>query len=168
MPKFDPGTIRGTPASEMVLPRDPLPPVRVGQPRRPVSRQPWQQVADGVAAMVEQYGQDVPSRARQAAKLALGVGNQTIRRSCQQIIQEGCDPARYVDYVVCVTRGRHKRLPQPQEVWGRKAVANWLGEYKRHAAGVGGRATYEASPARLAQYARAMRYDLLPAPRAAR
>lgn len=169
MAKSRPGLIRGTPAFDVILPRDPLPPVRIriarpGRMDRTVL-ETHVLVADGVAAMVEAYGLAAPSRAKLAERLALGQGNQQARRACLQIVQAGCDPGRYADYVVMTTRGRHKRVPQPQEVWGAKAVAAWLPEYKRHAAGQEGRATYEATPARRAQYAKVMGYDLLPASR---
>jgi hypothetical protein len=165
----DPGRILGHPAHDLVLPPDPLPPVHVRpRPQALQAGELWAQVASSVEDMVEAYCLAAPGKARKARLLAMGAGNRRVREACYAIMKAGCSPARFTSYVVMTTRGRHHRVPEPDQVWGARAIAGWLGEYKRHAAGQSGRATYEAGPARRAQYAERMRFDRFPRPPRAR
>lgn len=157
--EHDHGTIVGEPSPEPVTPPEPLDPPAVVTRPRPKTLGPVEAVVRAAAEMHEAYLKIGCGRhAESMGRLAAGIG---LRQAARAVLDAGVDPAEFVVFV-CLSHARRKhKLPLPQQVFGSKAVASWLPEYRRsgHAAD---QHTREASPERAAAYAERARLDQLP------
>lgn len=116
------------------------------------AQSPNDRVINGAAEAVEGY-LDGTGQRNYAAALIYHTKATQLRLAVKTMLEAGVDPYAYALFVATKFRERKRKTPLPQQVFGARAVARWLPEYKRSPLAAADRATRELSADRLRAYA---------------
>jgi len=149
------GTFVGSPASGPMVPPASLPPVTFARRAAAQPTDPFERLRQSAARAVDEFFAS-------GGRGQVSASDRLVRAAAASLIAACVDPAHFVRYVCMQSRAKHRKL-FPAQVFGPRAVAGWLPEFRSRCASWSSAATYECTPARLREHALRNRWDLLPA-----